>query len=110
NPAAFRDMQMQTRGSFGGIGVEITMTDGLVKVVSAIDDTPASRAGILANDVIVGVDDMSVQGLTLTQIVEKMRGPVNSKIKLKVIRPKRDDPIEMTIVRDTIRVRTVRSR
>jgi carboxyl-terminal processing protease len=107
---SFRDMTVQTRGEFGGLGIEVTMEDGLVKVVSPIDETPASRAGILANDLIVSLDDENVQGLTLNQAVEKMRGPVNTKIKLKVIRKGQDKPLEITLVRENIRVRPVRAR
>jgi carboxyl-terminal processing protease len=107
---SFRDMQVQTRGEFGGLGIEVTMEDGLIKVVSPIDDTPASRAGILANDIITQLDDEQVQGLTLNQAVEKMRGPVNTKIKLKVVRKGVDNPLDITLVRDNIRVRSVRSR
>lgn len=107
---SFRDMQVQTRGEFGGLGIEVTMEDGLVKVVAPIDDTPAARAGILANDIITHLDDEPVQGLTLNQAVEKMRGPVNTKIRLKIMRKGQDKPIEVTIVRDIIRVRSVRSR
>jgi carboxyl-terminal processing protease len=107
---SFRDMQVQTRGEFGGLGIEVTMEDGLIKVVSPIDDTPASHAGILANDLITMLDDEQVQGLTLNQAVEKMRGPVNTKIKLKIIRKGVDNPIDVTLVRDNIRVRSVRSR
>src|ERR1700751_5885426 len=107
---SFRDMQVQTRGEFGGLGIEVTMEDGLIKVVSPIDDTPASKAGILANDIITMLDDEQVQGLTLNQAVEKMRGPVNTKIKLKVIRKGVDNPLDITLVRDNIRVKSVRSR
>ena len=107
---AFRDMQTQTRGTFGGVGLEVTMADGLVKVVSPIDGAPAAKAGVLANDVIVSVDDVSVQGLTLNQAVEKMRGPVNSRVKLKIVRQKLENPFDIVIVRDTIRVVAVRSR
>src|SRR5512144_1204815 len=107
---SFRDMQVQTRGEFGGLGIEVTMEDGLIKVVSPIDDTPASRAGIMANDIITNLDDEAVQGLTLNQAVEKMRGPVNTKIRLKIIRKGSDNPIEVTLMRDNIRVRSVRAR
>src|SRR5512138_2242355 len=107
---SFRDMQVQTRGEFGGLGIEVTMEDGLIKVVSPIDDTPASKAGIMANDIITQLDDEQVQGLTLNQAVEKMRGPVNTKIRLKIIRKGQDNPIEVTLVRDNIRVRSVRAR
>src|SRR5450631_1244092 len=103
---SFRDMQVQTRGEFGGLGIEVTMEDGLIKVVSPIDDTPASKAGIMANDIITNLDDEAVQGLTLNQAVEKMRGPVNTKIKLKIVRKGADNPIDVTLMRDNIRVTT----
>jgi carboxyl-terminal processing protease len=107
---SFRDMQIQTRGEFGGLGIEVTMEDGLVKVVAPIDDTPAAKAGILANDIITHLDDEAVQGLTLNQAVEKMRGPVNTKIKLRVMRKGAEKPLDIAITRDIIRVRSVRSR
>jgi carboxyl-terminal processing protease len=107
---AYRDMQTQTSGAFGGVGLEVSMADGLLKVVAPYDGTPGAKAGILANDVIVSVDDVSVHGLTLNQAVGKMRGPVNSKVKLKIVRQNVDDPIEFTVVRDTIRIPAVRSR
>jgi carboxyl-terminal processing protease len=109
DPKSFRDMQVQTRGEFGGLGIEVTMEDGLVKVVAPIDDTPAAKAGVMANDIITHLDDEAVQGLTLNQAVEKMRGPVNTKIKLRIMRKGADKPIEVTIVRDVIRVKSVRS-
>src|SRR3569623_443893 len=107
---SFRDMQVQTRGEFGGLGIEVTMEEGLIKVVSPIDDTPASKAGVMANDIITKLDDEQVQGLTLNQAVEKMRGPVNTKIKLTIMRKGTEMPIEVSITRDIIRVRAVRSR
>jgi carboxyl-terminal processing protease len=107
---SFRDMQVQTRGEFGGLGIEVTMEDGLVKVVAPIDDTPAAKAGVMANDIITHLEDEPVQGLTLNQAVEKMRGPVNTKIRLKIMRKGQDKPVEVSIVRDVIRVRAVRSR
>jgi carboxyl-terminal processing protease len=107
---SFRDMQVQTRGEFGGLGIEVTMEDGLIKVVAPIDETPAAKAGILANDIITHLDEVPVQGLTLNQAVEKMRGPENSKIKLKIMRKGQDKPIEVTITRARIQVRSVRSR
>jgi carboxyl-terminal processing protease len=110
DPKSFRDMQIQTRGEFGGLGIEVTMEDGLVKVVAPIDDTPAAKAGIRAGDVITHLDDEAVQGLTLNQAVEKMRGPVNTKINLKVMRKGVDKPLDIAIVRDVIRVRSVRSK
>jgi carboxyl-terminal processing protease len=106
---SLRDMQVQTRGEFGGLGMEVTMEDGLVKVVAPIDDAPAAKAGVMANDIITHLDDEAVQGLTLNQAVEKMRGPVNTKIKLRIMRKGGDKPIEVTIVRDVIRVHSVRS-
>jgi carboxyl-terminal processing protease len=110
DPKSFRDMQVQTRGEFGGLGIEVTMEDGLVKVVTPIDETPAAKAGVMANDVITQLDGEQVQGLTLNQAVEKMRGPVNTKIKLTIMRKGQDKPIEVSITRDVIRVRSVRSR
>jgi carboxyl-terminal processing protease len=110
DPKSFRDMQVQTRGEFGGLGIEVTMEDGLIKVVTPIDDTPAAKAGVLANDLITKLDDDQVQGLTLNQAVEKMRGPVNTKIKLTIIRKGADKPIVVSITRDVIRVRAVRSK
>ena len=109
DPSSFRDIQVQTRGEFGGLGVEVTMVDGLLKVVAPIDDTPAAKAGVMANDIITKLDDEQVQGLTLDQLVEKMRGPVNTKLKLTIMRKGQDKPIVVTIVRDVIRVKSVRS-
>ncbi|HET7850098.1 MAG TPA: S41 family peptidase [Pseudolabrys sp.] len=106
---SFRDMQVQTRGEFGGLGIEVTMEDGLIKVVAPIDDTPAAKAGVLANDIIVKLDDDQVQGMTLNQAVEKMRGPVNTKIKLTIVRKGVEKPLEVSITRDIIHVRSVRS-
>jgi carboxyl-terminal processing protease len=104
-----RDIQVQTRGEFGGLGIEVTMEDGLVKVVAPIDDTPAAKAGVMANDIITKLDNEPVHGLTLNEAVEKMRGPVNSKIKLTIMRKGQDRPIDVTIVRNVIRVKSVRS-
>ena len=109
DPKSFRDMQVQTRGEFGGLGIEVTMEDGLIKVVAPIDETPAAKAGIMANDIITQLDGEQVQGLTLNQAVEKMRGPVNTKIKLTIMRKGQDKPIDISITRDIIRVRSVRS-
>jgi carboxyl-terminal processing protease len=108
DPKSFRDIQVQTRGEFGGLGIEVTMEEGLVKVVAPIDDTPAAKAGVMANDVITHLDDAAVQGLTLNQVVDKIRGPVNTKIKLTIVREGAEKPIEVTIVRDIIRVKSVR--
>src|SRR6478672_7756838 len=103
-------MQVETRGEFGGLGIEVTMEDGLIKVVAPIDETPAAKAGIMANDIITHLNEEPVQGLTLNQAVEKMRGPENSKIKLKIMRKGQDKPIEVSITRARIQVRSVRSR
>src|ERR1700751_4123741 len=105
---SYRDMQVQTRGEFGGLGIEVTMEDGLGKGVAPIGAPPAAKAGILAGDIITQLDDEPVQGLNLNQAVDKMRGPVNSKITLKVMRKGQSKPLEVTIVRYIIRVRSVR--
>src|SRR5215471_4417865 len=110
NAKSFGEMQVETNGEFGGLGMEVTMEDGLVKVVSPIDDTPAAKAGILANDVITELDGNQVKGLTLQQAVEKMRGPVNTQVRLKVVRKGADKPLEFTLTRETIKVRSVRWR
>jgi carboxyl-terminal processing protease len=110
DPRSFRDMQVQTRGEFGGLGIEVTMEDGLVKVVTPIDDTPAFEAGVMANDLITHIDGEQVQGMTLSQAVEMMRGPVDSDVTLRIRRGNAADPIEVTITRDIIRVRPVRAR
>ncbi|MBX9930074.1 MAG: S41 family peptidase [Methylobacterium sp.] len=107
---SFRDMQVQTRGEFGGLGIEVTMEDGLIKVVTPIDDTPASKAGIMTNDIITQIDDDQVQGLTLNQAVDKMRGPVNSPVKLKITRKEAKEPLLVTLNRDVIKIKPVRSR
>ena len=107
---SFRDMQVQTRGEFGGLGIEVTMENGLVKVVAPIDDTPAARAGVRPGDLIVSLDGDQVLGLTLQQAVEKMRGSIGSAISIKVQRPGLDEPVEIKIVRDIIKIVSVRSR
>ena len=110
DPKSMREMQVQTRGEFGGLGIEVTMEEGLVKVVAPIDDTPAAKAGIMANDIITHIDDKQVQGLTLDQAVEKMRGPANTKTKLKIVRKGQDKPMEVSITRKIIHVSSVRGR
>jgi len=110
SPKHFRDMQVQTRGEFGGLGIEVTMENGIVKVVSPIDETPAARAGVQANDLITHLDNDQIVGLTLEQAVEKMRGPVNTPIKLTIIRKGRDEALEISIVRDVIRINPVKAR
>ncbi|RTL99957.1 S41 family peptidase [Ancylobacter aquaticus] len=106
----FRDMQVQTRGQFGGLGIEVTMEDGLVKVVAPIDDTPAAKAGVQAGDLIAKLDGEEVKGMTLNQAVDKMRGAVNTPIKLTIVRKGADKPIELSITRDVINIKSVRSR
>ncbi len=110
NPKNFRDMQVQTKGEFGGLGIEVTMENGVVKVVSPIDDTPAAKAGLQANDLITHLDSEQIVGLTLEQAVEKMRGPVNTPIVLTIVRRGKDDPFDVRIVRDVIRINAVRAR
>ncbi|MGI9373210.1 MAG: S41 family peptidase [Hyphomicrobiales bacterium] len=110
NPKSFRDMQVQTRGEFGGLGIEVTMENGVVKVVSPIDETPAARAGMLAGDLITHLDGEQITGLTLGQAVEKMRGKVNTPLTLTVVRKGRSEPFDVKIVRAVIRIRSVRSR
>jgi len=107
---SFRDMQVETRGQFGGLGIEVTQEDGQIKVVTPIDDTPAARAGIMSNDIITHIDDEPVAGLQLNQAVDKMRGPVNTSVKLKLQRQGRKEPIEVKLTRETISIRSVRSR
>src|SRR6202162_5209134 len=102
NPKHFRDMQVQTRGEFGGLGIEVTMENGLVKVVSPIDDTPAAKAGIQSGDLITALDKEQILGLTLQEAVEKMRGPVNSAITLTVLRKGVDEPFDVKVTRDVI--------
>jgi carboxyl-terminal processing protease len=104
------DMRTQTKGEFGGLGIEVTMENELVKVITPIDDTPAARAGILAGDFISDIDGVPVRGLKLEQAVEKMRGAVKTPIKLTVIRQGADKPLDITVVRDIIAVRAVKSR
>ena len=106
---SFRDMQVETKGEFGGLGMEVTMEDGQVKVVAPIDDTPAAKAGILANDIITNLDGEAISGLTLDQAIDKMRGPVNTPVKLTITRKGQDKPLEISIMRDVIRVSSVRS-
>jgi carboxyl-terminal processing protease len=110
NAKSFRDMQVQTRGEFGGLGIEVMQEEGAIKVVAPIDDTPAARAGIRAGDLITHLDDVPVQGLSLSQAVDKMRGAVNTQIRLRITRKGADKPIDVTLMRDVIRVKSVRSR
>jgi carboxyl-terminal processing protease len=108
NSKNFRDMQVQTRGEFGGLGIEVTMENGLVKVVSPIDDTPAFRAGIKPGDMITHLNGEAVMGLTLNEAVEKMRGPVNTDLKLTIRREGRE-PFDVAVTRAQIKIESVRS-
>ena len=110
NRKHFNDMQVQTRGEFGGLGIEVTMENNIVKVVAPIDDTPAARAGVMANDLITHLDGDQIVGLTLEQAVEKMRGKVGTAITLTIQRKGNDEPLELKIVRDRIRINAVRAR
>jgi carboxyl-terminal processing protease len=110
NPKKYRDMQVQTKGEFGGLGIEVTMEDGLVKVVSPIDDTPAHRAGIQAGDVITHINSEPVLGMSLSEAVERMRGPVDTSIALTLRRPGQDDPIDVSMARAVITISPVRWR
>jgi len=105
---SFNDMQVDTNGRFGGLGMEVTMTDGLVKVVSPIDNTPAAKAGILAGDVITQVDDQPIKGMALDLVVAKLRGPVGSKVKLQVTRKDLAAPLNFTLTREVIKIQSVK--
>lgn len=104
---SYKDMQVKTKGKFGGLGIEITMEDGVVKVVSPIDDTPAAKAGMMSGDLIIGVDGESIRGLTINESVSKLRGPVGSKVIITVVRGKKD-PYEIEIKRDIINIKSVK--
>ena len=108
NSKNFNDMKVQTRGEFGGLGIEVSMESGLVKVVSPIDDTPAAHAGLKPGDLITHLDGTPVQGLTLPEAVEKMRGPVNSEITLTV-RREGQEPFDVKLTRAIIKIQSVRS-
>lgn len=107
---SFGDMQIQTRGEFGGLGIEVTMDNGLIKVVSPIDDTPAFKAGILAGDYISEIDGQAVMGMTLADAIDKLRGKPGSKVKLTILREGEREPKEIGVIRDVIKIRTVRTR
>lgn len=107
--SSFDDLQVNTTGEFGGLGIEVGMEDGFVKVVSPIDDTPAAKAGVEAGDLIIKLDDETVKGLTLNEAVERMRGPKGSDITLTIVREGVEQPFELTLTRDIITVKSVRS-
>jgi carboxyl-terminal processing protease len=110
NAKAFKDMQIQTKGEFGGLGIEVNEDKGIIKVVSPIDDTPAARAGIKPGDIITALDGKTLIGMTLNDAVDKMRGPPNSKITLTIKRQNVDNPIELSLIRETIKIQVVKSR
>ncbi|HEY9009383.1 MAG TPA: S41 family peptidase [Devosia sp.] len=107
-PVDYSEVQEDTSGEFGGLGIEVTMEEGIIKVVSPIDDTPAAKAGVLSNDYIVELDGQQVLGLTLDEAVAKMKGPVGTKIKITLVRDGVDQPIEMELTRATVAMRAVR--
>jgi carboxyl-terminal processing protease len=108
SPKNFQDMQVQTSGKFGGLGIEVTMEDGLIKVISPIDGTPAAQAGILTNDKIVSIDGTDVMGMTLDMAVDKMRGGINTPITLTIARDGVDKPFDVKLVRAEIKIQAVR--
>ncbi len=110
NPEAAQDMRVQTRGEFGGLGIEVTMENELVRIITPIDDTPAARAGVMAGDLISKIDGEDVRGMTLSDAVDRMRGMVNTPIVLTILRENVPAPIEITIVRDIIKVKAVKYR
>ncbi len=107
NPEAAQDMRVQTKGEFGGLGIEVTMDNDLVKVIAPIDDTPASKAGVLSGDLITKIDGQEVRGLSLTDAVDKMRGEVGAPIELTILRKGADKPITLKINRAIIKVKAV---
>ena len=109
-PKSYDDMQVDTKGSFGGLGIEVTQQDGFVKVVSPMDDTPAFKAGVLAGDFITFVDDKPMLGLTLSEAVDIMRGPVGSSVKLTIVREGLEDPIEVLVTRAVIKLTAAKVR
>ncbi len=110
NPDAAQDMRVQTKGEFGGLGIEVTMENELVKVITPMEDTPAARAGVLAGDYITAIDGAEVRGLALSDAVDKMRGAVNTPIELTIMREGAGEPLKITVVRDIIKVKAVRFR
>lgn len=110
DPEAFKDMRIETEGQFGGLGIEVTMENGFVKVVSPIEDTPAARAGLKSGDLIIRLDDKSVKGMTLTEAVRLMRGKPGTDITLTVVREGQNKPLKFTITRAVIKIQSVKSR
>lgn len=110
NETDFQDLEEHTTGEFGGLGIEVGMEGGFIKVITPMDGTPAERAGIQAGDLIIKLDEQLVQGMSLSEAIEIMRGPKGSKLILTIVRPNRDGPFEVEVIRDVIQVRSVRSR
>ena len=110
SPDDYDDMRVQTRGSFGGLGIEVTQQDGYIRVITPIDDTPAAQAGVQPGDVITHVDGQSVLGLTMAEAIDQMRGPVGSEVVVTIMRDGVAEPFDLSIIRDTIRIQAVRSR
>ncbi|MGA7546012.1 MAG: PDZ domain-containing protein, partial [Methyloceanibacter sp.] len=108
NAKQFRDMQIETRGEFGGLGLEVTMEKGLVKVVAPIEDTPAAKSGLRSGDLITAINREQLQGVTLQEAVEKMRGPVKAPITLTIVRKGVDNPFDVKIIRDVIHIKPVK--
>lgn len=108
NEKSFKEMQVQTKGEFGGLGIEVTMENGLVRVITPIDDTPAFKAGIKAGDYISYIDDSPVMGLTLSEAVDKMRGSVNSTVRLTILREDATEPLEISVTRDIIKIKSAK--
>jgi carboxyl-terminal processing protease len=110
DPDSFKDLQVSTQGEFGGLGIEVGMEDGFVKVVSPIEDTPAHRAGLKPGDLIIKIDDTPVKGLTLNDAVKKMRGKPKTQIRLTVVRKTEQRSFDVTLVREKIKVQSVKSK
>ncbi len=107
---AYRDLQVGTQGEFGGLGIEVGAEDGFIKVIAPIEDTPAFHAGIQAGDLIIKLDDVSVKGISLTDAVKRMRGKPNTEVKLTVLRKGQEQPLEISVKRDVIHVKSVKAR
>lgn len=110
DPEDFKDLKVSTTGKFGGLGIEVTMEDGFIRVISPIDDTPAQKAGIMAGDMIIRLDDTPIKGLSLRKAVELMRGAPGSKIILTILRKHENKPLKITVARDIIRVKSVKTK
>ncbi len=109
-PEDYKELQIETKGKFGGLGIEITLRDGILTVVSPLEGTPADKAGILSNDQIVKIDDQPTQDMSLTEAVQKMRGPKGTRVKLTIIRKGERKPLEFDLIRDIISIQSVRTR